>query len=333
MHVKTLRLVTLLLWSLSNPAIAQAPPLSLPMAEPGTPDSIASFPIPPILSGTDAAPLPPATPAIPEDAYAEPAAASAPQPLPLTLAEEAGPLPEIRVPEAEPRPEAASNAPTSPPANVIAKRPARALTADTNLAPAQALPSMPALPSPIQASRRSNAPPPLTLPTIAPPPLAATNPSVASPLSGGLLPNVRVSKSWEVALAPSIKPKTTKFDYRHAGNTLPYDMYRGPGNSHLPPRMNDTRVQAEYFYVIAQNNINATRAFIDAGQSIEAPNTQGDTPLIVALQFGALDVARLLVVHGANPHAIGAMGVSAMDYARALRADRMLQTLWEQRGA
>ena len=42
---------------------------------------------------------------------------------------------------------------------------------------------------------------------------------------------------------------------------------------------------------------------LDAGANVESPNGDGQTALMLAARIGALDVAKLLVEHGANVNA------------------------------
>jgi hypothetical protein len=50
----------------------------------------------------------------------------------------------------------------------------------------------------------------------------------------------------------------------------------------------------------ATNNIDGTRALLNAGTDINATNPRGETPLAVARRYGAMDTAALLAARGAR---------------------------------
>ena len=54
------------------------------------------------------------------------------------------------------------------------------------------------------------------------------------------------------------------------------------------------------FSVVAKNDINGTRALLNAGTGVDVTNSYGETPLQVAKRNGARDVAELLVARGAK---------------------------------
>ena len=337
--MKTLRLVTLLLWSLSNPAIAQAPPLSLPAITDDGAEVLGGFPAPPILPGTTSAPLPPATPGIDFETPQDQAAIAksiaelpkdGPQILPLDE-------PNAEVANATPPP---PTLPASPPKEIVAIKPP-ALTANSNLdtsngsapplAPPLALPALKPLAPPPISSTGAPPPPPLPLP------LASAGNGVsplAIPAFGGESTNSGYTKSWEVPLEPSYKPKKTRFNYKRV--TLPSYVYRthyGKENQHLPIRQTKESYDVHFLHAIARNDIDATRAFLNSGRSVHMRNAQGDNTLIIALQFGAHDVARLLIERGANPFESGSLGVSGLDYARKLQSHAVLDVIFKHYGA
>ena len=327
MHVKTLRLVTLLLWSLSNPAIAQAPPLSLPGFG-DAPPPLGGIPAPPALPSVNAAPLPPATPSISIESPQDQAAIAksiaelspdGPQALPLNdNADASAETASTEEPTARPQ---------KPPKEIV-KIKAPALTANTKLGTTP--PPLPAL-KPISGIKPLGSPPPLALALPTP-----TNNSGGGGFSAPNFANVTdgVQKSWEVPLAPSYKPKKTKFNYKRT--QLPSYVYRthyNRENQHLPVRHTPETYDQHFLHAIARNDINTTRAFLNGGRSVHMQNTQGDNTAIIALQFGAFDVARLLIERGADPFAPGAYGLSALDYARRLQAHDVLNTIWKHYGA
>ena len=62
-------------------------------------------------------------------------------------------------------------------------------------------------------------------------------------------------------------------------------------------------------------------AYIDA----EAPN--GNTPLVMAAEFGEIDVARLLLHEGADPTIRNRSGQTALDAARKAGRDGLAQDI------
>lgn len=62
-------------------------------------------------------------------------------------------------------------------------------------------------------------------------------------------------------------------------------------------------------------------AYIDA----ESPN--GTTPLMMAAQYGKIDVARLLLQEGADPMLKNQLGLTALDFARKAQRDGLAQDI------
>ena len=62
-------------------------------------------------------------------------------------------------------------------------------------------------------------------------------------------------------------------------------------------------------------------AYIDAG----SPN--GTTPLMMAAQYGEIDVARLLLQEGADPSIKNQLGLAAADFARKAQRDGLVQDI------
>lgn len=163
---------------------------------------------------------------------------------------------------------------------------------------------------------------PLALPGMAPLPLPSQ--SFALPTSGlpkgifdadalaaSVPPRVSVPKSdeksdaptktWETSLAPSIIPKKTNFNYKRS--QLPESIYRNEydkNNKHLPRRITRDDYVHLLFNSVANNDLNATRALLNAGVRLNATNPYGETPLMLAERMGATQVAALLVARGAR---------------------------------
>lgn len=150
-------------------------------------------------------------------------------------------------------------------------------------------------------------PPPPTLAGATTPALpvipATTLPEIDSASSGSkdTVAEAPKVKTWQTTLKPTSFAYNTKFNYRRA--MLPSTIYRASynrDNSHLPVRV----TREDYTYMLferaALNDINGTRALLNAGTNINATNSRGETPLQVARRFGAVDTANLLMARGAR---------------------------------
>jgi hypothetical protein len=160
---------------------------------------------------------------------------------------------------------------------------------NTNAAPA--LPGMPALPLPGGAS-------PAVVPLPQDPLAEGTVPTLTYSL--GDISDEPPAITWRTKLAPSIIPKETNFKYKR--NLLPETVYRteyDKNNRHLPLRITRDDYTNLLFNSVANNDINGTRALLNAGVSLNATNPYGETPLMLAQRMGATQVAALLVARGA----------------------------------
>jgi hypothetical protein len=152
--------------------------------------------------------------------------------------------------------------------------------------------------------------PPLGVPGL--PPLGLPLPNggaVENGVAAVSLPEVHVDQekpkpkilSWQTKLAPAIVAPKTNFIYKR--EVLPEAIYRESydrENSHLPNRVTRKDYENLLFASVAQNDINTTRALLNAGTGIEATNEAGETPLAIAKRSGAMDVAALLTARGAR---------------------------------
>lgn len=106
-------------------------------------------------------------------------------------------------------------------------------------------------------------------------------------------------KSWETVLAPSIIPPVTNFHYKR--ELLPsqiYDTYYSKQNDHLPHRLTREDYEQQLFSSVARNDVETTRALLNAGTGINALTADGQTPLMLAERMGAADVAALIAARG-----------------------------------
>lgn len=109
------------------------------------------------------------------------------------------------------------------------------------------------------------------------------------------------SITWGTRLAPSVIPKKTDFKYKR--DLLSKIIYRteyDKNNRHLPSRITRDDYSNLLFNSIAKNDINATRALLNAGVSVDSTNPYGETPLMLAERLQATQVAALLVARGAK---------------------------------
>lgn len=108
-------------------------------------------------------------------------------------------------------------------------------------------------------------------------------------------------KSWQTKLIPQVIPPKTKFNYKR--QILPPRINRmeySKLNRHLPRRMTRDDYAALLFTNVAKNDLEGTRALLNAGTSLYAINGYGETPLQFARRVGASNVAALLVARGAQ---------------------------------
>jgi hypothetical protein len=155
--------------------------------------------------------------------------------------------------------------------------------------------------------------PPLGLPEL---PLPNANDTGEGAIAGAALPAISLPeiqvdqtiavpkpkvKTWASKLAPSVIPKKTNFNYKR--EILPEVIYTtqySRDNQHLPIRVTRDDYERLLFASIAKNDVEATRALLNAGTGLAATNEVGETPLTAAKRVGAADVAALLVARGAK---------------------------------
>ncbi|MES2984673.1 MAG: hypothetical protein V4735_05755 [Pseudomonadota bacterium] len=136
--------------------------------------------------------------------------------------------------------------------------------------------------------------------------------STATTLPAGLTPSIPeitveqdkpVAKSWMTTLAPPPPPPQTRFNYRR--NVLPPVLYRTGErdlqNPHLPALYTRDDYANLLFRSIASNDVEATRALLNAGTGVNVTNVAGETPLALARRTGSVEVAALLIARGARP--------------------------------
>jgi ankyrin repeat protein len=74
-------------------------------------------------------------------------------------------------------------------------------------------------------------------------------------------------------------------------------------------------------FAAAAGDFASARSLLDAGARVDAVNDAGYTPLMLAAECNHARVVRLLLERGADPQARTLRGETALDLARAVRAD------------
>lgn len=296
LQLKQLGLVTLIVGGLCAKALAQSPTSS-----PAPILALEPLPGLPALGGSPPPALPvvnlPTTPTSPTLAALPnvPQAPAANSPA-LTLEK----LPELSVVKTPPAPLAAEPAvaepapPTPEATETVAAEKASGTEAVANTdsvgqLPPQGLPELP-LPGAIGSGEGAIAG--AALPAISLPEIQVDQPFEA--------PKPKI-KTWATKLAPSIIPPKTSFNYKRA--LLPelvYTTQYSRDNQHLPSRVTRDDYERLLFASIAKNDVEATRALLNAGTGLAATNEAGETPLAAAKRAGSEDVAALLVARGAR---------------------------------
>lgn len=106
-------------------------------------------------------------------------------------------------------------------------------------------------------------------------------------------------KTWLTKLAPSVIPPETRFNYRR--DLLPAPIYRtgyDERNQHLPRAVTRQDYENLLFASAARNDVETTRALLNAGTNINVVASNGETPLMAARRSGAQATAALLFARG-----------------------------------
>jgi len=115
--------------------------------------------------------------------------------------------------------------------------------------------------------------------------------------------------------------------------TLPPEIYRkqySVDNNHLPKAQYHHEVEAHIFYAAVTNNLNGIRALLRTGVPLDIRNSYGETLLMAAVRYGAIDSVRMLLGLGLGATDVNTNGASALHYAvqmgRADMAAMLLQS-------
>ena len=108
-------------------------------------------------------------------------------------------------------------------------------------------------------------------------------------------------KSWKTTLAPTEVIPQTSFNYRR--DALPSTIYRrnyADYNKHLPVAMTRQDYANMLFASATRNDVEATRALLNAGANINTVADNGETPLAAARKAGAMATTQLLLARGGH---------------------------------
>ena len=297
-QLKKRSIFMLLIAGVCASAFAQAPALSLPSL-PALPEvkypEIATIPsLPPVNLPTASSALPPL-----------PSISTAGAPLPSLGGLPS--LPGVESPFGQSAPKPIQGSPTPLVLNGITEEPAPA----TNPENAAGLPAtIPTIPDvQVDATATPGAMPVGGMPALPLPgeqmtDAALPTPAAAMPIfdfSQGSVSEEAPAKTWGTTLAPSITLKETDFNYkRHLLSETIYRTQYDKYNRHLPRRVTRDEYANLLFNSVAKNDLNTTRALLNAGVSLSATNPYGETPLMLAQRLGATQVAELLLARGAK---------------------------------
>ncbi|WP_373002300.1 ankyrin repeat domain-containing protein [Sulfurimonas sp.] len=79
---------------------------------------------------------------------------------------------------------------------------------------------------------------------------------------------------------------------------------------------------------ITYNNIGMVEYIIEQGIDVNFTQRRSKfTPLMAAASYGRLDIAKLLIKHGADQNAVDTKGFSAIDFARKMNKKSVLEIL------
>ena len=107
--------------------------------------------------------------------------------------------------------------------------------------------------------------------------------------------------TWGTKLAPSHLPPKTKFTYRRVvePETI-YSRDYAEYNKHLPTQVTRQDYENMLFASVMNNDVEATRALLNAGADINSVAENGETPLSAARRAGATATTQLLLARGGH---------------------------------
>jgi ankyrin repeat protein len=84
---------------------------------------------------------------------------------------------------------------------------------------------------------------------------------------------------------------------------------------------------APIHYAASGPEVKSVEVMLKAGAPMNAAGPNGNTPLMMAAGYGAIDAARLLLRHGADAKAVNRRGMTAADFARSFGRDGLATEL------
>ena len=108
-------------------------------------------------------------------------------------------------------------------------------------------------------------------------------------------------KSWQTKLAPTAFVPNLHYNYRR--DLLPTAIYTtryAERNQHLPVQMTRQDYENLLFTSVLRNDVDTTRALLNAGTDMNIRAYNGETPLAAAQRVGAQATAQLLLARGAK---------------------------------
>lgn len=328
--IKCLALAVLLSCSVAWPSLAQVPPLPPLPSMPGIPGAPASPSL--ALPAVPAAPSAPASPSLDFPALAPladlPAIAEEKKTEKVVETSPASikPLTDEQLNMATTQAREAMASPMNPALSAASQEdfsaalpvmgadgsPVEEVALPPALVGADGLPMLPVLPVPGNDVAGTDALSPFSLKLQEIPiaggessaPVKATPVKAAMPVA--ILPEVNVQsapkeKAWAVPLEPVSTAYKTKFNYRR--QLLPGTIYRqayNEQNKHLPIAVTRQDYANLLFASVTKNDVETTRALLNAGTSIAVTNSSGETLLAAARRSGATATAQLLAARGAK---------------------------------
>lgn len=225
-----------------------------------------------------------------------------------------------------PQPPAGSNDPTATPSNAADANRSVAAQYDSSNPP-----PLPPLPSALGATSGvpmplANAPDASALPPVVDANgLATANPS--APLPALAFDNLDDDEKKTKKKKKKHK-KVENYDYHR--QELPPTISKAVynlDNRHLPPAIYWQSLEMDMFYAAREGDMNAMRALVAKGVSVNLHNQLGEPLITLAARYGRSDVVHWLIVHGARVNDVSAAGKAPLHVAAERGDAKMVKVL------